>query len=112
MAIDDGVAVDYTAVQRGTPVYSSDEEQVGEVFEILDNQREHIFDGIVIRTPSGDHRFVDAPEVARTAERGVTLTIDAAAAAELPPPETAPPTFAPRGGGRLSRLLGGGWKKQ
>ena len=54
---------------------------------------------------------MDAPEVARTAERGVTLTIDAAAVAQLPPPETGPPVFKPRSGGRLSRLLGGGWKK-
>jgi hypothetical protein len=112
MAIDDGIAVDYSAVQPGTPVYSSDEQVVGEVHEILDNYREHIFDGIVIKTASGDHRFVDAPEVARTAERAVTLTIDAAAAAELPPPEKGPSLFTPRGGGRLSRLFGGGWKKQ
>lgn len=112
MAIDDGLAVDYTALEPGTPVYSSDEQVVGEVAEVLDNSREHIFDGIVIRTPAGDHRFVDAPEVARTAERAVTLTIDAAAAGELLPPEKGPSLFKPRSGGRLSRLLGGGWKKE
>lgn len=112
MAIDDGVAVHYSALQRGTPVYSSDEVQVGVVRDVLDNYREHIFDGIVLEDTRGELRFIDAPEVARTAERAVTLTIDAAAVAQLPPPESGPSVFKPRGGGRLSRLLGGGWKKQ
>jgi hypothetical protein len=112
VTIDDGHAVHYTAVGDGTPVFSSDEVQVGVVHAVLDNYVEHIFDGIVMETPDGDLRFVDAPEVARTAERAVTLTIDAQEAAKLPPPEKPAPVFKPRGGGRLSRLLGGGWKKQ
>ena len=111
MAVDDGTAVHYTAVERGTPVYASDESRVGTVQEVLDNYQEHIFDGLVIDLGGGDLRFVDAPEVARTAERGVTLTIDPAAVAKLPPPEKGPPVFTPRGGGRLTRLLGG-WKKK
>ena len=110
--IDDGHAVHYTAVQAGTPVHSSDGVELGRVDAVLDNYREHIFDGLVIVLPSGELRFVDAPEVRRTAERAVTLTITAAEAAELPPPEKAPPSFRPRvRGGRLSRLLGGGWKR-
>jgi hypothetical protein len=112
VAIDDGHAVDYSALEAGVPVFSSDEVEIGTLREVLDNYREHIFDGIVIETPAGDLRFVDAPEVARTAERAVTLTITAEAAAELPAPERGPSVFRPRGGGRLSRLLGGGWKKQ
>ena len=102
----------YTAVTRGTPVYSSDEVEVGKVDEVLDNFREHIFDGIVLDTPGGQLRFVDAPEVARTAELAVTLNITAAEVDQLPPPEKAPPVFRPRAGGRLSRLFGGGWKKE
>ena len=50
---------------------------------VQDNAREHIFDGIVITTDKG-RRFVDAPEVARITRARVTLTIDAAAAADLP----------------------------
>ena len=68
--IDDGHAVHYSAVERGTPIYSSDEIEVGTVEQIADNYKEHIFDGIVMRTPNGEYRFVDAPEVKRTAERG------------------------------------------
>ena len=87
--IDDGNAIHYGAVERGTPVYGSDEVEVGKVDEVVDNFREHILDGIVIETPERKLLFVDAPEVARTAERGVTLTITAAEAASLPPPERA-----------------------
>ena len=93
-------------------MYGSDEVEIGRVVEVADNYREHIFDGLVIETASGKRRFVDAPEVARTAERGVTLTITAAEAESLPAPDKGAPTFRPRGGGRLSRLFGGGWKKQ
>ena len=112
MAIDDGHAIHYAAVAVGTPVFSSDEIELGTVREVLDNYQEHIFDGIVMEVAGGDVRFVDAPEVARTAERAVTLSITAAEDSELPPPAKGPPVFRPRAGGRLSRLLGGGWKKQ
>lgn len=105
MTIDDGHAVHCTAIQLGTPVYGSDEQVIGKVVEVLDNYREHIFDGIVFETPDGVRRFVDAPEVARTAELAVTLTITAEQAAQLPPPEPRPGP-APKLGGGLKRLFG------
>ena len=101
MAIDDGLAVHYAAVEKGTPVYDSNEVEVGKVAEILDNYREHIFDGVVVQTPDGGRHFVDAPEVARTAERGVTLTITGEEVRQLPPSDKG---SGP--GGFLSRLLG------
>jgi hypothetical protein len=101
-ARDDGPAVHYTALQRATPVFSSDGEEVGKVDQVLDNYREHIFDGLVIVTPFGERRFVDAPEVGRTAERAVTLSITAAECAELGPP----PSSGPALGGALKRLFG------
>ena len=100
--IDDGPAIHYSAVPRGVPVYSADEQVVGTVVEVLDNFREHIMDGVVFDDPDGVRRFVDAPEVARTAERGVTLTISAADALQLAPPETGPGP-----GGAVKRLFGG-----
>jgi hypothetical protein len=109
---DDGHAVHYSAVAPGTPIYSSDEVELGMVESVLDNYREHIFDGIVMRTGAGELRFVDAPEVRRTAELAVTLSITAAQAAELPPPQEAPPTFKPNlTAGRVGRFFGGGWKR-
>jgi len=83
-------------------VISSDGEEVGTVAEVLDNFREHIFDGLVIETGGGGRRFVDAPEVARTAERAVTLTITAAECADLPPP----PKQGSDVGGAVKRLFG------
>jgi hypothetical protein len=110
--VDDGSAVHYSAVEPGTPVYGSDGEPVGTVHQVVDNYREHILDGIVIETNTGKVVFADAPEVGRTAERGVTLTVPAAEARELPPPDQGAGTFRanPRSG-RLGRLLGGGWKR-
>ena len=111
--IDDGHAVHYTAVERGTPIFSSDEVEVGTVEQIVDNYRERIFDGIVMRTSAGDNRFVDAPEVKRTAERAVTLTITAAEAEQLPTPEKGPGEFEiRRGAGKVARKFGFGWKKR
>jgi sporulation protein YlmC with PRC-barrel domain len=112
MGTDDGNPVHYGAVTRGTPVYASDGQQVGVVDEVVDNYRERILDGFVIEDSSGELRFVDAPEVARTAERAVRLTIDSAAAAELPPPEKGAPEFAPRRTGRLGKLLGRSWRRR
>jgi hypothetical protein len=111
--IDEGHAVHYTAVTRGTPVFSSDEIEVGKVDDVLDNYREHIFDGIVMETPAGDLRFVDAPEVARTAERAVTLRINAEEAGRLPPPEKGAPEFqANLKTGKVGRLFGRAWKRK
>jgi hypothetical protein len=82
---DDDQQIGYQALPRGVPVHASGGEEVGTVRRVLDNAREHIFDGIVIDTPQGQ-RFVDAPEVARITLRRVTLTIDAKEVAELPQP--------------------------
>ncbi len=112
MAADDGNPIHYAAVKRGTPVYAVDGQRVGVVDEVVDNYREHILDGFIIENGDGDLRFVDAPEVARTAERAVRLTIDSAAAAELPTPEKGAPEFAPRRTGRLGKLLGGSWRRR
>jgi hypothetical protein len=91
---------------------TADGSEVGTVERVLDNDRESIFDGIVVRSARGDV-FVDAPEVARIAERRVTLSIDAEQAAELPLYEPGAPEFQanPRAG-RLGRMLGGGWKRR
>ena len=111
--IDDGHAVHYSAVERGTPVYSADGVELGKVDAVLDNYREHIFDGIVMQTTAGELRFVDAPEVARTAELAVTLSISAEEAAKLPEPAKGAPEFRPNlRAGKVSRFFGGGWKKK
>jgi hypothetical protein len=74
--VDEGHAISYKVLRRGTPVRSADGVQLGTVRRVEEAKRENIFDGIVIETPKGTC-FVDAPEVARIAERAVTLTFPA-----------------------------------
>ncbi len=103
-------AIGYQVLPRGTPVLAADDVEVGTFHKALHHGREHLFDGMVIRTGEG-RLFVDAPEVARTAERAVTLEITAAEADELSPPET--DRRGLRGGaGRLSRLFRGASKRR
>jgi hypothetical protein len=81
--LDDDHQIGYQALPLGVPIVTSDGVTIGSVAKVLDNAREHIFDGIVMNTDKGG-RFVDAPEVARITLRQVTLTIDAAQASSLP----------------------------
>lgn len=108
-----GTPIHYSAIERNTPVYDSTGTKVGLVKQVVDNYREQIFDGLVIEDSEGSVRFVDAPEVQRTFERGVTLTIDAAEVTKLPPPENGPGEFgANLSTGRLSKLFGGAWRRK
>jgi hypothetical protein len=109
---DDGPAISYKLLKRGTPVIAADGTELGTTDRVLENEREHIFDGIVMRTGAGE-RFVDAPEVGRITERSVTLTIDAAEAQSLPAYKPGAPEYSanPRSG-RLGRLFGSGWKRR
>jgi hypothetical protein len=110
---DDGQAISYKALQRGVPVVTADGVELGKVARVLDNVRENIFDGIVVRSATRGNVFVDAPEVARIAELRVTLSIGAEAAAELPLYKRGAPVYQanPRAG-RLGRFLGGGWRRR
>lgn len=113
MSDDFGAPVHYAAVEQGTSVYDRDGNVVGEVRQVVDNYREHILDGFVIEDRGGAVRFIDAPEVVRTFERAVTLSIDADEVAALGPPEDGPGVFgANRSTGRLSKLFGGAWRKK
>ena len=80
---DDDVAISYRVLQPGTAVADASGTPVGTVRQVLDNEREEIFDGLVVDTPDG-RRYVDAPEVGRITEQRVTLTLTAAEVAALP----------------------------
>jgi len=102
--VDDGDAISYHALRPGTPVRSSDGVHVGTVRRVLDNAREHIFDGIVVETSDG-RRFIDAPEVERIFERAVVLTIPASDVHRLSVDRSTP---AERAMKALRRRLGRG----
>lgn len=89
MGKDLGRPASYLLLERGTHVYSSDGEELGRVKEIRADQGADIFDGLVIERgllPGGE-RLVLADQVEEIFERGVLLSIDAAAAEALPGPE-------------------------
>jgi uncharacterized protein YrrD len=90
--MDLGDPISYEALSAGTPVYSSDGEQIGTVAHVLADESEDVFDGIVVgeHFGRGGHRFADADEVDRIYERGVVLTLDRAAAENLPEPTANP----------------------
>lgn len=115
-AMDDlGAPISYLALDEGVPVYSSDGRELGKVEHVLAEPEEDIFDGFVIDTSvlPGGHRFVDAPEVAEVHERGVVLTLDAAAAEQLPEPSANPGVLEADGGdappGPLQQKLSRAW---
>jgi hypothetical protein len=100
--------IGYKALPRGVPVVTSDGVELGRVHRVQDNEREHIFDGIVVTTRDG-RVFVDAPEVARITVSRVTLTIDAEEAKDLPTHRGfrgTLETHAKRTGRRWKRRLG------
>jgi len=109
--IDDH-AISYKLLAAGTPVFSCDGHEIGTVDRVLENEREHIFDGIVLHTAHGE-RFLDAPDIERITSSRVTATLDLAATAALPDHKPGPPSFeANTSTGRFSRLFGRGWKRR
>ena len=86
--MDLGAPASYLTLAAGIPVYSTDGQRLGDVEHVLAEPEKDIFDGIVFDASPlpGGHRFVDAPEVEAIYERGVLLSIDAAAADALPKP--------------------------
>jgi hypothetical protein len=87
--MDLGAPIAYMVLEPGTDVYSSDGQVVGTVTHVLDVPAKDVFDGIVLKTPTG-HRFADADDIAEIHEQGVLLKLDADAAARLPEPDANP----------------------
>jgi uncharacterized protein YrrD len=90
---DLGPPASYLTLEEGAAVMSSDGERIGRVEEVYADTRADVFDGIVIgRGPLGlDRRYVEADQIDRIHERGVVLSITAAAAAGLPEPRREAP---------------------
>jgi len=100
----------YTALQPGTPVETSDGQQLGTVQAVLVDELVSVFDGIVVQTEDGV-RFVDADHVGSIYTTCVRTTLSAEQAASLPLPDRAnlihikPPRSM---GARLGRMFGRG----
>lgn len=90
--VDEGLPIAYAVLDEGVPVYTSDGEAVGTVGHVVSAPEEDIFHGIVMIVAKGQ-RFVAADQVASLHERGVDLSIDAAAVAMLPAPHGGAPAW-------------------
>jgi PRC-barrel domain len=88
--VDLGDPIAYLALANGTPVYSSDDQEVGKVTHVLADEGEDVFDGIVFHHGVHGHLFADADDIDRIYERGVMLKLDLAAAEQLPKPSANP----------------------
>jgi len=86
--VDHGHRISYQALKSGTEVFSSDGQRLGVVQRVVVDAKAHIFNELVIDTKLGPGglKVVDAREVEDIYERAVTLTLDAAAVANLPKP--------------------------
>jgi hypothetical protein len=95
MADDDaGYPIAYTALEAGTPVFTSDGERIGTVKRVLADLEDDIFDGLIVDTDQGE-RFVDAPNVGSLFERRAELKLSAADTAHLPEPTANPASMEP-----------------
>ncbi len=96
---DLGNPIAYLALDRGVAVYSADGEEIGVVDHVLEDDREDVFDGIVIAHREEHHHllghrdphvFADADQIDTIYERGVVLKLSTADAAGLPRPSANP----------------------
>jgi hypothetical protein len=87
--MDAGAPISYLTLEPGTPVYTREASQLGEVKRVLADEEKDIFDGLVVGTADGD-RYVEGAAVREIFERGVMLELSAAQAADLPQPEAGP----------------------
>jgi uncharacterized protein YrrD len=117
--MDLGEPSSYLALEAGTPVYSSDGEQVGTVKHVLAAEDEDVFDGIVIGEHAfgAEHRFADADDIEEIFDRGVLLKIDRKMAEALPEPTQNPAAMtltaddvAESDDGKLKRKLHRAWE--
>jgi hypothetical protein len=90
--MDEGLPIGYPLLEKDVPVYAADGDEVGKVDHVVAAPELDIFHGIVMRVEKG-RRFVPAESVASLHERGVDLSIDAAAVAALPEPHGGAPVW-------------------
>jgi hypothetical protein len=76
----------YTALQKGTPMFSSSGDEFGVVEHVLQDSSLDLFDGIAVKTAAG-LRFVDANQVGAITHAAVHTTLTTEEAAALPAPD-------------------------
>ncbi|MFI1989886.1 PRC-barrel domain-containing protein [Actinoplanes sp. NPDC020271] len=72
-AEDLGEPVAYQVLRKGVPVYALNGDTVGTVEQVLADEREDLFHGLLITTPDGP-RVATGTQVAELYERGAIVT--------------------------------------
>ncbi len=83
--VTDDTPIAYTALQKGTPVFTSDGIEIGRVEHVLQDPSLDLFDGLAVKTGKG-LRFVDAKRVGRITEASVQTNIADDEVRTLPEP--------------------------
>jgi hypothetical protein len=116
---DDADPIAYTALEKGTPVQTSDGRSFGTVEAVLDVEEVDVFDGIVVKTEDGV-RFVDADHVGQIFTTYVRTTLTSEEADNLSLPDQDPVYNADADddtgtslSDRFGRMFGRGkWKRE
>jgi hypothetical protein len=101
VAADAEQAISYEAATPGTPVFTSDGDQIGTLEHVLKVEELDLFDGIVIATRGG-LRFIDADQIEVITAAYIRCAIDKSQAALLPAPD-GPPVY------HVNALEDSGW---
>ncbi|CAM5517197.1 hypothetical protein LSHI6S_04030 [Leifsonia shinshuensis] len=84
--VTDDTPIAYTALQKGTPVFTADGAEIGKVEHVLQDSTIDLFDGLAVKTSAGV-RFVDADVVGRITPSAVHTSLTEDDAAALPKPQ-------------------------
>jgi uncharacterized protein YrrD len=111
--MDLGAPISYLVLERGTDVLSADHQVIGRVDHVLADEREDVFDGIVIARGgiSRGHVFADADQIGEIYERGVVLKLDARASEQLPEPSANPAVVGEDPGDPITGKLRRAWDR-
>lgn len=74
---DLGAPQSFLVLADGTPVFDRAGDKVGTVAHVLSDDRDEIFQGLVVKTADG-HRYAGASQVDGLFERGVIVSVPAA----------------------------------
>ena len=74
---DLGAPQSFLVLADGTPVYDRAGDKVGTVAHVLSDDRDEIFQGLVVQTPDG-HRYAAATQIDGLFEHGVIVAVPAA----------------------------------
>ncbi len=85
---DTGAPIAWSALDKGTPIFSSDSDEIGKVADIIADRQKDIFSGLTFRPGLLDDTiFIPASAIESLHERAVRLNLSRAESETLEPYE-------------------------